>query len=89
MKDDIIKLVPNIKVRNIPDELFMQIEVGGYEIKINFRLERPEIEIIHVEEGGWASVKIADPDPDATIDEIVKEAQNLIEKFRRKKSREA
>ena len=84
---DIVQLVPTVKVRDIPSGLFIEIEVEDYEIKINSRLERPEIVIEYVMDSSrWGMVKIVGPDPEASIDEIVREAQALIEKFMRKKA---
>jgi hypothetical protein len=84
---ELVQLVPTIRVRDVPLGSLVKMEVGNYEIEIDTKSAEPEITIEYViDSSRWASVKIVGPDPDVTINEIVREAQALIEKFIRKKA---
>ena len=84
---ELVQLVPTIRVRDMPPGSLVKMEVGNYEIEINTRPAVPEIKIEYViDSSRWALVRIVGPDPDVTINEIVREAQALIEKFIGKKA---
>jgi len=85
---ELTQLVPAIRVRDMPSGSLVKMEVGNYEIEIDAKSAELEITIEYViDSSRWAMVRIVGPDPDVTIDEIVREAQALIEKwFTRKKA---
>jgi len=84
---ELTQLVPTIRVRDVPLGSIVKMKVGNYEIEIDTQSAGPEITIEYViDSSRWASVRIVGPDPDVTIDEIVREAQALIEKFIKKAS---
>ena len=87
MSTELAQLIPTLKVRDLPYGSRVKIEVGNYEIEIDTKSEGPEITIEYViDSSRWASVRIVGPDPEASIAEIVREAQALIEKFIKKKA---
>ena len=84
------QLIPTVKVKDMPQGSIVKMEVGNYEIEIDTKSEGPEIKIEYViDSSRWAMVRFVGPDPDASIDEIVREAQALIEKFIEKRKAEA
>ena len=84
---ELAQLIPTLKVRDLPYGSRVKIEVGNYEIDIDAKSEGSEITIEYViDSSRWVSMRINGPDPDVTLDEIVRETQALIEKIMRKKA---
>jgi len=88
MNDVIVKLVPTSCIRDLPQGLVMNIEVGDYTVKISTR-DETNIVIEYVADGRWGLVRLVNPDPDTRVIDIIKEAQALIEKFMEKRKAEA
>jgi len=85
MKDDIVRLVLNSKVRDIPSGMYIRFVYGKFIVKIDFN-EASEIAVY--EDGDWNSeVTIEDPDLDAVVIDIVEDAKRLIEKYQAKPKR--
>jgi hypothetical protein len=82
------QLVPTLLVKDLPKGFIMKIEIDNYEVEVDYRNQEALEIFVHYTESldRWAEVRILDPNPDVTIDEIVREAQALIEKFIKKKA---
>jgi hypothetical protein len=82
--NDIIQLVLNSKVRDIPSGMYIRFEYDKYIVRIDFD-EKSEITVY---EDNWDSeVTIGNPDLDAVVIDIVEDAKRLIDKYQAKPKR--
>jgi hypothetical protein len=81
---ELAQLIPTLKIKELPPGTIIKFEFPTYQVKIDAH-EETEIRVEYSFNGRWASIRFYGPDPEASIAEIVKEAQALIEKFMRKK----
>jgi hypothetical protein len=88
MSTELAQLIPTLKVRDIPQDLVMSVEVGNYKVKISTR-DETNIVIEYVGDGRWGLVRLVNPDPEIKVIDIVEEAQALIEKFIKKSRAQA
>jgi hypothetical protein len=86
MSTELSQLVPTLKVKELSPGTILKLELPTYEVEINTQYEYPKIKVEYSFDGRWASIEFFGPDPEASVAEIVKEAQALIEKFMRKKA---
>ena len=79
---EIINLVLNAKVKDIPKGFRITIKYyGHYHINIEFD-DRPEVAVSQVM--GWSYIKLHNLDPEARIIDIIEDAKKLIEKYKAK-----
>ena len=81
------ELIPTTKVKELPQNTVIKVEIdhehGYYEIEVNTKYDT------HITvNSSWATVKLDDPDPETSIEEVVKDALAFIEKYRTKKTTE-
>jgi len=87
MSSELARLLPTLLVKDIPRGLFMTMEIDNYEIEVDYRNQETLEIVVQYNESldRWAMVRILDPDPNLTINVIVKEIQALIEKLVKRK----
>ena len=84
---ELARLLPTLLVKDIPRGLLMQTEIDNYEIEVDYRNQETLEIVVQYNESldRWAMVRILYPDPNLTINVIVKEIQALIEKLVKRK----
>ncbi len=82
-------LVPTIKMKDIPQNITISIETENYEVNITTKYNEPKISV-RFSSGldNWATVELYNPNPEATINAIVRDVITLIEKYQSKKKTE-
>ena len=88
---DVKELVPTVKVGEVPPNTVIKVEHethGYYEVEINTKYE-PRITIsLFLGSDSGATIKFYNPNPEASIESLVRDAITLIEKYRPKKTTE-
>jgi hypothetical protein len=72
-------LVPRTKIREIPPGTKMRLEADKYKVELVKTVDMTVLTIEYVtEKGGWGIIKLIDPDPNLSLNDLVLSAQVFL-----------
>jgi hypothetical protein len=86
------ELIPTVKVEEVPPNTVIKVETGHeshgyYEVEISTKYDEPQITInFFLSSDSWATIKFYGPNPEASIESLIRDAITLIEKYLPKKT---
>jgi hypothetical protein len=85
------ELIPMVKVGEVPPNTVIKVEIGEtqgyYEVEISTKYDEPQITInFALGSDSWATIKFYGPNPEASIESLIRDAIALIEKYQPKKT---
>jgi hypothetical protein len=85
------ELIPMVKVGEVPPNTVIKVEIdhetGYYEVEISTKYNEPQITInFSLGSDSWAAIKFYSPNPEASVESLIRDAIKLIEKYQPKKT---
>jgi predicted DNA-binding protein (MmcQ/YjbR family) len=79
------ELIPMVKVEEVPPNAVVKVEY--YEVEISTKYDELQITInFFLSSDSWASIKFYGPNPEASVESLIRDAIALIEKYQPKKT---
>ncbi len=92
MDRKINELIPTVKVGEVPPNTVIKVETGHetqgyYEVEISTKYAEPQVTInFFLSSDSWAAIKFYGPNPETSIESLIRDAITLIEKYQPKKT---
>jgi predicted DNA-binding protein (MmcQ/YjbR family) len=86
------ELIPTVEVEEVHRDTVIKVETGNeihgyYEVEIYTKHNKPQITInFFLGSDGWATIEFYGPNPEASIESLIRDAITLIEKYLPKKT---